>query len=290
MKKGIITRGVGGFYDVLVEDRAIRCRARGIFRKDNIVPMVGDNVIISVSDRTILEILPRKNQLLRPAVSNIDILGIVIAAVHPLPDYYLVDKLMVNAQYNEVETVLIINKTDLAGDSAIEDIFDSYRSTGYPIMALSCKEGVGFEQFREIIKGKVVSLAGQSGVGKSSIINILYPEKQLEIGDLSDRISRGRHTTRHTKLLTLPSGAMIVDTPGFSTMNMDELEPEELAYLYPDFLEYIHDCRFSGCVHDQEPGCRIKGAVSEGTISEGRYKRYIRILNELREFRRNIWG
>jgi ribosome biogenesis GTPase len=289
MEKGIITKGVGGFYDVLINDKILRCRARGIFRKDNIVPMVGDNVVVSIADRAITEILPRKNQLLRPAVSNIDILGIVIAPTHPMPDYYLVDKLMVNAEYNGVEILLLINKTDLVGDSTIDGIIDIYKPTGYPIITLSCKQRIGFEPLLEIIKGKVVSLAGQSGVGKSSIINILYPEKQLETGDLSYKINRGKHTTRHTKLLTLPSGAMIVDTPGFSTMNMDELEPQDLAYLYPDFLDYNHGCRYNGCVHDQEPGCRVKEAVSDGMISEGRYQRYVRILKELRELRRNIW-
>ena len=290
MEKGVITKGVGGFYDVLINGEILRCRARGIFRKDNIVPMVGDNVLVSMADKAIIEILPRKNQLLRPAVSNIDILGIVIAPTHPMPDYYLVDKLMVSAEYNEVEVLLLINKTDLVEAGTIDEIIDIYKSTDYPIMALSCKGRIGFKKLHETIRGKVVSLAGQSGVGKSSIINILYPEKQLETGDLSYKINRGRHTTRHTKLLSLPSGAMIVDTPGFSTMNMDGLEPQDLAYLYPDFLDYNHECRFNGCVHDQEPGCRVKEAVSEGMISEGRYQRYIGILNELREFRRNIWG
>ena len=289
MRQGIITKGVGGFYDVLVDGDVVRCRARGIFRKDNIVPMVGDKVTISIKDKAIVEIHPRKNQLLRPAVANIDLLGIVLAPTHPEPDFYLIDKLMVSAENNGIKVMLLINKVDLVGDKEVRDIMDIYKSTQYPIITLSCKEQIGFENLKDIIKDNIVTLAGQSGVGKSSIINVLCPEKELETGQLSEKIRRGRHTTRHTKLLILPSGGMIVDTPGFSTMNMNEVMPEDLSYLYPDFLDYMHQCRFNGCMHDQEPGCKVKEAVAEGVISQGRYERYIRILNELREFRRNIW-
>jgi len=289
MRQGIITKGVGGFYDVLVDGDVVRCRARGIFRKDNIVPMVGDKVTISIKDKAIVEIHPRKNQLLRPAVANIDLLGIVLAPTHPEPDFYLIDKLMVSAENNGIKVMLLINKVDLVGDKEVRDIMDIYKSTQYPIITLSCKEQIGFENLKDIIKDNIVTLAGQSGVGKSSIINVLCPEKELETGQLSEKIRRGRHTTRHTKLLILPSGGMIVDTPGFSTMNMNEVMPEDLSYLYPDFVDYMHQCRFNGCMHDREPGCKVKEAVAEGIISQGRYERYIRILNELREFRRNIW-
>ena len=289
MRQGIITKGVGGFYDVLVDGDIVRCRPRGIFRKDNIVPMVGDKVTISYKDKAIVEIHPRKNQLLRPAVANIDLLGIVLAPTHPEPDFYLVDKLMVSAENNGINVILLINKVDLVGEKEIRDIKDIYKSTPYPIITLSCKEQRGFEQLKDIIKDNIITLAGQSGVGKSSIINVLCPEKELETGQLSEKIGRGRHTTRHTKLLILPSGGMIVDTPGFSTMNMNEVMPEDLSYLYPDFVDYMHQCRFNGCMHDREPGCKVKEAVAEGIISQGRYERYIRILNELREFRRNIW-
>lgn len=289
MDQGIITKGVGGFYDVLVERTIIRCRARGIFRKDNIVPMVGDRVVISTKDKAIVEILPRKNQLARPAVANIDLLGIVVAPTHPAPDFYLVDKLMISAKNSDIEALLIINKTDLVEEEAIKEIMAAYQSTKCPIIPLSCKKEMGFEELKEYINDRIITLAGQSGVGKSSIINVLHPNKILRTGELSDRISRGKHTTRHTKLLTLPSGGMLVDTPGFSTMNMEELMPEDLSYLYPDFEDYMYECRFNGCMHDKEPGCMVKEAVSQGLVSQGRYQRYIRILNELREFRRNLW-
>lgn len=289
MKKGIITKGVGGFYDVLVAGNLIRCRARGIFRKDKITPMVGDQVNISMEDKTLMEILPRKNQLLRPAVANIDMLGVVIAPSHPAPDLYLADRLMVNAENNDIESFLIINKMDLGESDFIDRIINTYRPTQYPIIPVSCEDETGFDDLYKVIKNKVITLAGQSGVGKSSIINILYPGKDLETGDLSYKISRGKHTTRHTSLLTLPSGGILVDTPGFSTMNMDELLPEHLQYMYPDYMDHIGGCRFKGCIHDQEPGCNIKAMVSNGLLSQERYQRYIRLLNELRETRRNVW-
>ncbi|HZJ82903.1 MAG TPA: ribosome small subunit-dependent GTPase A [Clostridia bacterium] len=289
MKQGLITKGVGGFYDVLVNEELIRCRARGIFRKDNITPMVGDRVKVSMEDKSIVEILPRKNQLLRPVVANIDLLGVVIAPSHPAPDFYLADRLIVNAENNGIQVFIIINKIDLGEDGIIDEIIHTYAPTQYPIIALSCKKQSGFDDLHKLIKGKIITFAGQSGVGKSSIINVLSPGENLEIGDLSLRISRGKHTTRHTSLLTLPSGGMLVDTPGFSTMNMDELMPENLQYMYPDFSDYIGKCRFKGCIHDQEPGCKVKEMVSNDLLSGDRYKRYIKLLNELREIRRNIW-
>lgn len=196
---------------------------------------------------------------------------------------------MVNAENNNIEVFLIINKTDLGEKDVIDEVINTYRTTKYPITLVSSKDKSGFEKLHKLIKGKIITLAGQSGVGKSSIINILSPGEDLEVGDLSQRIGRGRHTTRHTSLLTLPSGGILVDTPGFSTMNMDELMPEDLKYMYPDYLEHMAGCRFNGCVHDQEPGCNIKAKVSEGSLADERYQRYIRLLNELREIRRNIW-
>lgn len=289
MKEGVITKGVGGFYDVLVDGDIIRCRARGIFRKDNIIPMIGDRVMVSIQDKRIIEILKRKNQLARPAVANIDLLGLVTAVTHPDPDFYLLDKLMINAEYNGIDVLLLINKIDLAEKETVDEIIDEYRLIKYPIITLSCKEGLGFDQLKKMMKSKLITLAGQSGVGKSSIINVLNPENVMEIGELSGKINRGKHTTRHTMLLPLPSGGMLVDTPGFSTMNMGELMPEDLPYYYTDFSDYSHGCRFNGCIHDKEPGCRVKEAVSQGLIPKGRYQRYIGILNELREFRRDFW-
>ncbi|NLJ41419.1 MAG: ribosome small subunit-dependent GTPase A [Clostridiales bacterium] len=289
MEQGIIIKGVGGFYDVLTDNGIFRCKARGIFRKKGISPMVGDEVEISVSDGAIVTILPRKNQLIRPVAANIDILGIVVAAIKPEPDYYLADKLMIMAESMNIRVLLIINKIDLVDEEYVKEIAGIYQPAKYPIVPLSCKERIGFEALKEQIGDNIVILAGQSGVGKSSIINELNPEKLLDTGGLSAGIDRGRHTTRHTQLLVLPAGGMMVDTPGFSNMNIEELEPEELSCLYPDFMDYMHNCRFNRCMHDQEPGCGIKHAVAEGLISKERYERYIRLLGELLESRKDMW-
>ena len=205
MKQGIITKGVGGFYDVIVGQDIIRCRARGIFRKDNIVPMVGDKVKISLKDKAIMEILPRRNQLLRPTVANIDVLGVVLTPTHPAPDFYLADKLMINAENDGIKVILLINKIDLTDDNGLNSILNTYKPQTIQLYSCHAKKS-GFERLHEHIKNNVVTLAGQSGVGKTSIINVLYPEKELETGQLSDKISRGRHTTRHTRLLVLPQG------------------------------------------------------------------------------------
>lgn len=289
MEKGIIVKGVGGFYDVLIDDEIVRCRARGIFRKDGISPMVGDRVMVSTEDLYIDEILERKNRLLRPIVSNIDILGIVVALRQPEPDFLLVDKLIVNAELNNVDIILIVNKIDLIDKDDIKDIFSSYRKTNYPTVALSCPENYGFDELEKEIDEKIITFAGQSGVGKSSIINILSSKKLMETGKLSDRLGRGKHTTRHTELIRLISGGMLVDTPGFTTMEIDEMEIEELPFMYRDFFEYSKKCRFTSCLHDQEPFCGIKKAVEEKKLPKERYERYIRLLNELREQRRKKW-
>lgn len=289
MREGIIIKGVGGFYDVLVDGNIISCRARGRFRKDGIIPMVGDKVKINSEKQYIEEILPRKNQLIRPTVANIDFLGIVLAVEEPEPDFYLIDKMIISAEMNNIEPIIIINKIDLGSPEKIKSIREIYEKTKYPIVSISCKEKKGLDKLNEVIKGGIVAFAGQSGVGKSSIINLLCPEKEIEIGKLSDKIKRGRHTTRHAELLCLDNGGMVVDTPGFSMMIIDTLEPEDLQLYYPEFKPYMEQCRFAGCVHYHEPGCRIKEAVENGDIPKERYDRYIKIYIELKENRRDVW-
>lgn len=289
MIKGIIIKGVGGFYDVLAEGNIISCRARGRFRKDRIVPMVGDRVMINPEKQYIEEILPRKNQLIRPTVANIDFLGVVLAVEEPEPDFYLIDKMIISAEMNNIEPFIIINKIDLGSAEKIESIKAIYEKTKYPIISLSCKEKIGLDGLNKLLKNGVTAFAGQSGVGKSSIINLLCPEKEIEIGKLSDKIKRGRHTTRHAELLCLDNGGMVVDTPGFSMMIIDTLEPEDLQLYYPEFKPYMEQCRFAGCVHYHEPGCRIKEAVENGDIPKERYDRYIKIYIELKENRRDVW-
>jgi ribosome biogenesis GTPase len=292
MKTGIILRGVGSFYDVISEGEVFRCRPRGRFRKQRIMPMVGDYVQFEpesdISEGTLEEILPRRNTLIRPAVANIDHLAVVLAAANPEPDLLLVDKLLITAERSGISPLLLINKIDLAEQERLEELVEEYKPTGYPVYCISGKFNIGLDELGRNLTG-ITTLAGQSGVGKSSIINKLRPDTELETGDVSKKIKRGRHTTRHVELLTLPGGGMIVDTPGFSQMDLMDFEPAELQESYPEFEEHWLNCRFSSCLHVTEPGCAVRQAVETGEISKGRYDRYIRLVEEIRENRRNVW-
>lgn len=284
MMTGIILKAVGGFYDVFSDGRVIRCRARGKFRKDGVIPVVGDHVEINpgsnVQEGTIENILDRRNFLGRPAVANVDNLIVILAAASPEPDLLLTDKLLISAEYKGIQPIIVINKTDLADSARIEALVGEFRNTGYPCHAISAKHNLGLEALVKSIKG-ITALAGQSGVGKSSVINRLCPKLQLETGDLSVKIQRGRHTTRHVELIILDEGGMIVDTPGFSQLDLNELQPEQLQEFYPDFKPFRDKCRFTGCMHLNEPDCAVKEAFAEGEISEGRYSRYARLAKDI---------
>lgn len=272
MVTGTILKAVGGFYDVFADGRVIRCRARGKFRKDGIIPVVGDNVEIdpgsSVKEGTIENILPRRNFLGRPAVANVDNLIVIIAAASPEPDLLLTDKLLISAEYKGIQPIIVINKIDLADSGHVAALIDEYRNTGYPCHAISARHNIGLEALAKSIRG-ITALAGQSGVGKSSVINRLCPKLQLETGDLSVKIQRGRHTTRHVELIMVDEGGMIIDTPGFSQLDLNELLPEQLQVYYPDFKPHIDECRFTGCMHLNEPDCAVKAALAGGEISIG---------------------
>lgn len=292
MKEGVIIKGVGSFYDVLVGSEVFRCRPRGRFRKLGITPMVGDRVRFTpgtqVSEGTLEEILPRKNTLIRPSVANIDSLAVVAAAAQPDPDYYLIDKLMISAERMGISILLVINKIDLANPKELDKLRSQYANSGYPVYCVSGKYGEGIEELSRAMKG-ITTLAGQSGVGKSTIINNLNPQIKLETGKVSEKIQRGRHTTRHVELLILPYGGMVVDTPGFSQVELADMEPVELQESYPEFEKYRYKCHFNGCLHVTEPGCQVRQAIEEGSIPESRYERYVNIIEEIKENRRNIW-
>ncbi len=293
MVEGVIVRGIGSFYDVAVTDAVIRCRARGRLRKTGLVPMVGDRVRIMSATKTqegsIEEILARKNVMLRPAVANIDTLAVVIAAVQPEPDLLLVDKLFITAEMQDITPILVINKIDLASEEALDALQAAYAGTKYPIYRVSGKQGIGLKALSLGMSKGIATLAGQSGVGKSSILNRIHPPLDLETGAISQRVQRGKHTTRHVELLALPFGGRIVDTPGFSAMEISSFEPNILVSCYPEFAPYSSACRFRGCIHYREPDCAVQESVAAGTLNLGRYERYKKIMEEMIENRRDPW-
>ena len=263
---GKITKGIGGFYYIhcMENGRLYECRAKGIFRKDKVKPLVGDNVgfeVIDEKERTgnLVRILPRKNTLIRPAVANIDQALLIFAVEQPKPSFYLMNRFLVMMAMQEVHTVLCFNKQDI---------------------------GAGIDELRALLRGKTTSVAGPSGVGKSSLINLLCPDAKMETGGISRKIDRGRHTTRHCELFCVEENTFIMDTPGFSSLDLPFMEKEELKQYFPEFVRYEGQCRFQGCAHIKEPDCRVREAVDQGEISRARYEGYVSLYEELKERRK----
>ncbi len=271
MQTGIITKGIGGFYYVLSNGEIFECKARGVFRKEKITPMVGDNVEIEVKGGkgSIVKILPRKNELVRPAVANVDTLVLVVAATSPEPNLMLIDKMLVYAEKCGITAVICINKTDL---TQRDDIKDIYENAGYRVICTSAEKDENLDELKELIKGRVTAFSGLSGVGKSSILNILT-DANMETGSLSEKIERGKHTTRHVELISISDG-FVFDTPGFSSLELPELTLEELSECFPEIDKYSVDCKFRGCSHIKDQGCAVKEAVERGKISSERYKSF----------------
>lgn len=270
---GKIYKGIGGFYYVAAENgEIIECKARGRFRKEHIIPMIGDDVEIEVKNAkgSIVRILKRKNKLIRPAVANIDLVVAVIAAKDPEPVPLVTDKMLVNAEINEIDAVVCINKTDLAAADSLREI---YEKAGYETVCVSAENNIGMDNLFEIIKGKTAAFAGVSGVGKSTILSCITG-KSLETGEVSDKISRGRHTTRHVELFKIDGGGYVLDTPGFSSVKTEDITPERLSECFPEIDSVRNGCRFRGCAHMEEPGCAVKKCVSDGTIARSRYESY----------------
>lgn len=283
---GIIIKGIGGFYYVNTGDKIYECKARGIFRKKNMTPLPGDRVMIQVVDEekkigNLEEILPRTSVLVRPAVANINQLVVVIAAKSPVPDLMLLDKLLLTAEQKGIEAILCINKIDLDPEGVYQSIAGAYTKAGYRVLASSSKSADGFSLLRQELKGRVSVLAGQSGVGKSTLLNRIMDAWVMETGDVS-RIERGRHTTRHAELMELEDGGYIVDTPGFSTFELIELSAEELQLYYPEFAPFLNQCRFTGCSHVNEPDCRVKEALGTA-VDPQRYQRYTELYTLLKQ-------
>ncbi|MGN0181148.1 MAG: ribosome small subunit-dependent GTPase A [Candidatus Ornithomonoglobus sp.] len=281
--KGTIYKGIGGFYYVMTENGIVECKARGKFRKEHIIPMIGDNVEIEVKNGkgSITEIYPRRSRLIRPAVANIDMIVVVVAAKSPDPSAAVIDKMLVNAEINGIEPLVCINKSELADCDALISL---YENAGYRTLKVSAVTGCGINTLRKEIQGKTAAFAGVSGVGKSSLLTIITGSS-LETGTVSDKISRGRHTTRHVELFPVEGGGYVLDTPGFSSVEPEDITPEELADCFPEMRDIAGKCRFRGCAHINEPDCAVKAMVQSGEIAWSRYESY-RELYELQRSRR----
>ncbi len=290
--QGKIVKGIAGFYYVhVVESGVYECKAKGIFRKEKIKPLVGDNVRIEILEEeektgNIVDILPRSNELIRPAVANIDQALVVFSVLKPAPHFNLLDRFLVMMESKGLPVVLCFNKTDIADEPQVDMLRAVYEGCGYPLLFVSARDGQDIGRVKHLLKGKTTAVAGPSGVGKSTLINALNPEAQMETGAISQKIERGRHTTRHSELFPVGEDSYIMDTPGFSSLYVNDFEKEELKYYFPEFAEYEGSCRFHGCDHVHEPGCLVKQAVEEGKIHHIRYEDYTEMYEELKSRRR----
>ena len=292
MINGKIIKGIGGFYYVDTENGLYECRARGIFRKNKITPLVGDRVSISVVDEenkkgVVEEIEKRDTELVRPPIANVDKALIVFAIKNPAPNLSLLDRFIVLAEKENLEIVIVFTKVDLDADGELlEELKSIYEVSGYKVIPVSNKLKLNIDKIKEELKENTVVFAGPSGVGKSSLLNEVDKNFELKTGEVSDKIKRGKHTTRHAELLKLECGGMVADTPGFSSLTLDDIDESELKEYFIEFDKY-DDCRFgSRCIHENEPRCAVKEAAENGEISKKRYESYIQLLNEIRSGKR----
>ncbi|HHY90140.1 MAG TPA: ribosome small subunit-dependent GTPase A [Clostridiales bacterium] len=287
MIDGIIQKGIGGFYYVQTADEVYECKARGKFRKDKITPLVGDKVKISIDPASNLglieEILPRETELIRPPVANVNQAVIVFAIKQPEPNLFLLDKMLAVIEKEGLDIIICINKIDLDEEHEAAQIKSIYELAGYPVIYTSTKIPIGLEELKHRLEGKITVFAGPSGVGKSSLLNAIQPGLRLQTGKVSEKTKRGRHTTRHVELLKLDIGGWILDTPGFSALELECIEEEEVSYLFKEFSPFIEGCKFNSCKHIHEPDCAIKKCVMEGKIHPHRYESYIQFMEEVRE-------
>lgn len=289
--QGKIVRGIAGVYCVhCVDDGKIyECKAKGLFRKDNRKPLVGDDVRLRALEEgtgIIEELLPRQSQLIRPAVANVSQALVIFSIVKPRPNFNLLDRFLIMMRQQGIPCIICFNKQDMDTEHEREAYREIYGKSGSRILFASAATGEGIEELKTLLAGKITTVAGPSGVGKSSIVNCLQSEVVMETGSISEKIERGRHTTRHTELIALDNGAYILDTPGFSSLGLFDLEKEQLAGYYPEFADYEADCRFGGCSHVSEPVCGVKTAVAEGNISRLRYENYCLLYEELKNKKR----
>ncbi len=294
--QGKIMKGIAGFYYVYTKQGLVECKARGIFRKEQIKPLVGDLVEVEITEDTeaapempagnIVEILPRSNELVRPAVANVDQALVIFAIVKPDPNYNLLDRFLINMKKQSLPCVICFNKKDLASEQEKGELLAAYEGCGYRVIFVSGTAGEGFSELAKCLEGKTTVLAGPSGVGKSTIVNRLYPQANMETGEISCKIERGKHTTRHAQLFALGENTFICDTPGFTSLSIGDMEKEELCGYYAEFAPCEENCRFRGCSHIREPSCGVRQALAEGRISRVRYDNYVLLYEELKSRRK----
>ena len=287
-----IVKGISGFYYVHVVGTGIyECKAKGVFRNRKVKPLVGDNVEIVVLDEekhlgNVEEILPRKNELIRPAVSNINMALVIFAAAKPDPNFNLLDRFLCMMEYQKVPVTICFNKCDLVSEEEKENLQKIYAPAGYDILFTSVKTGENIDRLKALLAEKTTTVAGPSGVGKSSLINELQTDVRMQTGAISDKIGRGKHTTRHSEIISIGQDTYIMDTPGFSSLDLTGFEKEDLWTCYPEFVPYEPECRFIGCSHIGEPDCGVKNALAEGKISRVRYDNYVILYEEMKNIRK----
>ena len=290
--QGKIVKGISGFYYVHVVGTGIyECKAKGVFRNRKVKPLVGDNVELVVLDEekhlgNVEEILPRKNELIRPAVSNIDMALVIFAAAKPDPNFNLLDRFLCMMEYQKVPVTICFNKCDLVSEEEKENLQKIYAPAGYDILFTSVKTGENIDRLKALLAEKTTTVAGPSGVGKSSLVNELQTDVRMQTGAISDKIGRGKHTTRHSEIISIGQDTYIMDTPGFSSMDLPGFEKEDLWTCYPEFVPYEPECRFIGCSHIGEPDCGVKNALAEGKISRVRYDNYVMLYDEMKNIRK----
>jgi ribosome biogenesis GTPase / thiamine phosphate phosphatase len=288
MINGIITKGIGGFYYVEAAGAIYECKARGIFRKNKVTPFVGDHVNISLEEDgtgSIEEILPRRNFLIRPPISNIDQLIIVVSVCDPAPSTLIIDKTIAAAEDKGIEPILAVSKTDLQESEWLKEI---YAKTGIPYYSISSATGEGVDEIRKLLRGKITAFTGNSGVGKSSLLNCIDASLHLETGEISQKLGRGKHTTREVKLIKLEGDAYVADTPGFSSIQIeryDIVNKGNLPFCFREFAPYLNRCQFTTCSHTCEKGCAVIQAVNEGLISVSRHENYVTMYNEVKDLK-----
>ena len=287
--KGKIIKSIAGFYEVHTGEDIYRCRARGVFRALGVKPLVGDDVEIEITDTVsvpmegnVVRLLPRRNELVRPNVANVDQALLIFAITHPAPSYNMLDRFLITMNQRNLPAILCFNKQDLATEQEIRELRETYESCGCRVLFVSVLSPDTLGELRSILRGKTTVLTGPSGVGKSTLINTICPDARMQTGELSRKISRGKNTTRHVELLTGEQDTYLVDTPGFTSLYLMDLEAEDLRHYYPEFGEYEGKCRFDGCVHRKEPGCAVHMALEQGKISRIRYRNYCELYEELK--------